>query len=67
MSRVLPQQELLLELLMMSGEIAVNGAFEGTILWRTLMECKEAGWIRWSEIGAGYYKAEITQSGRDAA
>ncbi len=67
MSQVLPQQKLLLELLIMSGEIAVNGKFEGTILWRTLMECRTAGWILWTEIGSGYYKAVITQKGRAAA
>ena len=67
MSRVLPQQQLLLELLIMSGEIAVSSKFEGTILWRTLVECREAGWIVWTEIGSGYYKAEITSKGRAAA
>ena len=67
MSQVLPQQLLLLELLIMSGEIAVNGKFEGTILWRTLTECREFGWILWTEIGSGYYKAAITPKGRAAA
>ncbi len=60
MSHVLPQQQLLLKLLIMSGEIAVNGNVEGSIFWRTLMKCKEAGWILWTEISSGYYKAEIT-------
>ena len=45
MSHVLPQQQLLLKLLIMSGEIAVNGNVEGSIFWRTLMKCKEAGWF----------------------
>ncbi len=67
MSQVLPQQQLLLEKLILSGEIAANGKFEGSILWRTLTECREFGWILWSEIGSGYYKAVIMQQGRAAA
>ncbi len=61
MSHVLPQQQLLLKLLIMSGEIAVNGNVEGSIFffWRTLMKCKEAGWILWTEISSGA-KTEIT-------
>ena len=67
MSQVLPQQQLLLELLIMSGETAINGKFEGTILWRTLTECREFGWILWTEIGSGYSKAVITRKGRAVA
>ncbi len=43
MSVTLRQQQPLLELLIMSGEIAVPVDAEDTILWRTLKECGAAG------------------------
>lgn len=64
MSRVLPQQQLLLELMRMSGDIAVTGVAEDTILWRTLMECRAAGWIEWVQIRPGLHRASITEHGR---
>ena len=67
MPRVLPQQQLLLELLRMSGEIALVGEVEGTILRRTLMECRASGWILISDIRPGLQKAVITKLGRKIA
>ncbi len=64
MSRVLPQQQLLLELLRMSGDIAVTGVGEDSILWRTLMECQDKGWIEFVQIRPGLNRASITEHGR---
>lgn len=64
MKNPLPQQRLLLELLDMSGDIAVPSANDGTVLFRTLLECREALWIDLSPFGAGFDKAHITASGR---
>ncbi len=67
MSVTLPQQQLLLELLIMSGEIAVPGDVENTILWRTLLECRTAGWLTSIEVSPGLFRIEITMKGRRAA
>lgn len=50
----------------MSGQIAVPSAAQDTILWRTLQECKTAGWIRWTEVSPGLFSIEITRKGRHA-
>ncbi len=63
----LPQQQLLLELLVMSGQIAVPSEPRGTILWRTLEECRTAGWLTAVEVSPGYYRIENTRKGRKAA
>ncbi len=67
MADTLPQQQLLLELLIMSGQIAVPTDDMDTILWRTLEECKKAGWITLVEISPGLFSIEITRKGRQAA
>lgn len=64
MSDILPQQRLLLELLSMSGNIAVPDKDNGTLLFKTLVECKRKGWIILTPFGAGFNKSEITQTGR---
>ena len=66
MADALPQQQLLLELLIMSGQIAVPADDMDTILWRTLEECKNAGWITWVEVSPGLFSIEITRKGRQA-
>ncbi len=66
MDNVLPQQKLLLELLIASGEIAVPESTEPTLLWSTLGECKAAGWIRLREISRGLHRVDITAGGRRA-
>ncbi len=65
--QVLPQQQLLLELLVMSGQIAVTGDPQDTILWRTIKEGIANGWITLREASPEFYSIEITQSGRRAA
>lgn len=65
--RILPQQELLLELLTMSGDIAVADNISGTILERTLDECTGQGWVQVKRFGAGFNKASITIKGRGVA
>ena len=67
MADVLPQQRLLLELIIMAGDIAVPSEDNGTMLWRTLEECKANGWVTLSLFGAGFNKAHITDKGRVAA
>lgn len=64
MTEILPQQRLLLELISMSGDIAVPSEDDGTVLFRTLRECVNKGWITLSGFGAGFDKAHITDGGR---
>ena len=64
MPLMLPQQELLLELLTMSGDIAMADNIEGTILHRTLIECERKGWVIQKRFGAGFNKLTVTDSGR---
>ncbi len=64
MPRILPQQELLLELLVMSGDIAIGDDMEGTILFRTVAECETQAWVTQKRFGAGFNKLGITDAGR---
>ena len=50
----------------MSGNIAVSDNDDGTILFRTLQESKDAGWITLTPFGTGFDKAAITDIGRAA-
>lgn len=61
---VLPQQRLLLELIAMSGDIAVLSIDDQSILWRTLRECRDKGWLRVTLISKGIHKASLLDSGR---
>ncbi|SDG96811.1 hypothetical protein [Roseospirillum parvum] len=61
---VLPQQRLLLELLSMSGDIAVAVRPGESLMWRTLDECRAAGWIELVEINPEWVRASITAAGR---
>ncbi|MHA1598906.1 MAG: hypothetical protein ACTSV1_09305 [Alphaproteobacteria bacterium] len=64
MAEALPQQTLLLELLVMSGDIAVPDSDNDTVLFRTLKECEAKGWLELKHFGAGFDKAAITDGGR---
>ncbi|WP_417796302.1 hypothetical protein [Terasakiella pusilla] len=64
MSDVLPQQKLLLELLIMSGDIAIADDISGTILERTVEECEKKGWVTRKQFGAGFHKTTISPLGR---
>ena len=64
MARILPQQRLLLELLMASGHIAVPSEARGSILWRTVEECRQARWITVSEVTPDFLSIGITRAGR---
>jgi len=64
MTDVLPQQQLLLELLVMSGRIAVAKANAEGILWRTLNECEQNGCLLMKAVNADYASAEGTGTGR---
>ena len=64
MPAVLPQQLLLLELLQMSGDIAVADDIEDSILERTLKEVEQRGWVGVKHIGNGFNKVYITGAGR---
>lgn len=67
MAKILPQQLLFLELLISSGDIAVNEDAEDTILGRTLKECVTNGWTEHKTFGGGFNKVSITDAGRKAA
>ncbi len=64
---ILPQQRLVLELITMSGDIGVPESDEDTILWRTLRECADAGWITLKEISPKVHRATITNIGHMAS
>ena len=61
---LMPQQQLLLELMMMSGDIAVTDLGSRSLLRRTLDECANKGWIEIRTISQGFSKASITPKGR---
>jgi hypothetical protein len=63
-SDLLPQQQLVLELLRMSGEIGVTEQPQTTILWRTLGECRAKGWITMSVVSPGLHSVALTAHGR---
>jgi hypothetical protein len=67
MADILPQQRLFLEMLMMSGDFAVQDDEKYEILNRTLKECQEKRWVRVSTFGADFNKVSITAAGRTAA
>jgi len=67
MPQILPQQKLLLELLVMLGDIGVSSNSNHEILDSTLKECVEKGWIRLSSVTDVFNKASITKIGRAAA
>ncbi|MCW8915250.1 MAG: hypothetical protein OQK24_05270 [Magnetovibrio sp.] len=64
MSDILHQQRLLLELLVKSGDIGVPDNDDGSLLYRTLQECLDAGWITMGPFGAGVNVVKITAAGR---
>ncbi|MEG3618425.1 hypothetical protein V5T82_08175 [Magnetovibrio sp. PR-2] len=66
MPEILHQQRLLLELLIKSGDIGVPDVDDGTLLFRTLQECIDHGWITMGHFGAGVDIVKITDAGRAA-
>ena len=64
MAASLPQRRLPLELLVMSGDIAVQELAEGSIPWRAIDECKATGWLTVKTIGSGFHTVGITGAGR---
>ena len=63
---MLAQQRLLLELLAMSGDIALTKLSADSILWRTAGECRDKGWLELKQISPGIHKASLTRVGRQA-
>ena len=61
---MLPQQRLLIELLTMSGEIAVPREAKDTILWRTLDECERNRLIVLKDINDSICRVSVTALGR---
>jgi len=55
-----------MELLLASGHIAVPSDARGTILWRTLEECRQARWITLAEVSPDFFSIGITRVGRIA-
>jgi len=65
---VLPQQRLLLQLIAMSGDIAVtDNVTPKSILRRTLHECAERGWVESRQISPGVQKVTLRPAGRRVA
>ena len=64
MNDSLARQTLLLELLGISGNIAATHDISGTILSRTLEECRAAGWVSTTRIGSDLLKVGLTEAGR---
>ena len=64
MPEILHQQRLLLELLVKSGDIGVPDVDDGSILFHTLQECMDHGWITMGHFGAGVEVVKITDAGR---
>ncbi len=64
MSKILPQQQLMLELLAMSGDIAITSAAPDSLIWRTLTECRRAGWVTLIEVSPNVHSASVTRQGR---
>ncbi len=67
MATILPPQRLLLELFIMSGDIPVPDAANGTILQRTLKECAQNAWVGTEHVADGFDMEMITNLGRKAA
>jgi hypothetical protein len=61
---MLPQQRLLIELLTMSGDIAVPRDGADTILWRTLDECAQNRLIILEDINDSVCRVSVTALGR---
>lgn len=55
-----------MELLTASGHIAVPSDARGTILWRTLEECRRVRWITVTKVSPDFLSIEITKAGRTA-
>ena len=64
MNEILHQQRLFLELVVMSGNIALPAKDNGTILYVTMKECEKLGWVTLSPFGEGFKQAKITATGR---
>ncbi len=64
---IMPQQRLVLELIIISGDVGVPESDKDTILWRTLRECVAENWITLTEISPGIHRASITDLGRMAS
>jgi len=65
MAEIMRQQRLLLEWLVMSGNIAVPDSDNGSLLFVTQSECEKAGWIKLTQFGSGFFMAKLTDAGRD--
>ncbi len=61
----LPQQKLLLQLLNMSGEIAVMGAKDDSLLWTTLHECHSHRWITLTKLSDTATTIRLAKRGRE--
>ena len=66
MANILPQQRLLLDFLIMSGDITISDDEDYVILKRSLKGCIEKCWITLNRFGASFDKAAITEEGRQA-
>jgi len=66
MSELLPQQHLLLELIIKSGDVTIPKEDDGTMLFRTLKECADLRWVSVMPSGNDMQTATVTNLGRKA-
>jgi hypothetical protein len=60
-------ENLLLQLLSVSGDIAVPDDIGDTVLRRTLDACRESGWVAMNPVAAGFQKVTLTPAGQALA
>jgi len=48
----------------MSGEIAVMGAADDSLLWATLRECKSHGWVTLHKLSDTATRIQLASAGR---
>ena len=54
-----------MELLNMSGEFAVMGAENDSLLWATLRECKSHGWVTLDSLSSTATTIRLAPAGRN--
>ncbi|MBF0391972.1 MAG: hypothetical protein HQL38_04760 [Alphaproteobacteria bacterium] len=65
--KTLPQQRLMLEILRMTGDVAITAPPDQSLIWRTLRECEQEGWLVTKQINPTLWKASLTEKGRALA
>jgi len=66
MPDLLPQQHLLLELIIKSGDVRLPKKDDGTMLFRTLNECADLRWVSIQSSDTDHNVVTVTDAGRKA-